>query len=91
MADRYHRGAAGAPAGQDYPDLAGDEVVCGDGLKGGHEKCAGHSVENTEGGAGGSAESYRVVGRCSWCPGSAPMSQQGVAVNQCFTINLIVD
>src|SRR6516162_10086145 len=43
--------------------LGANAAVCGDGLKGGHEKCAGHSVKNTEGGAGGGAESYRVVGR----------------------------
>jgi len=42
--------------------LGANAAVCGDGLKGGDEKCADHLVE-TEGEAGGSAESYRVVGR----------------------------
>jgi hypothetical protein len=37
-------------------------TICGNGLKGGHEKRAGNCVENAEGGATGIAESYRVVG-----------------------------
>jgi hypothetical protein len=36
-------------------------AICGSGLKGRHEKRAGHCVENAEGRAGGIAERYRVV------------------------------
>jgi hypothetical protein len=45
-----------------FSDLLANATVRSDGLEGGHEKCAGHSVEYAEGWAGGSAKSYRVVG-----------------------------